>query len=167
MLFLLRPAQCLSPELVCVREPAICCVWACSAYVWAREERRDSQLCRASAPEIPVCLELPGAKETKAQMLPVDCSLGLHLSLGIHKPIYSQHRTQLCSGPTFLLSWPCVCVCARARVHKYTSYHLLHVTLTYFSLCDRRCMSLTSLTAYANSGRKIFLFLFYNKKTET
>ena len=120
MLFLLRPAQCLSPELVCVREPAICCVWACSAYVWAREERRDSQLCRASAPEIPVCLELPGAKETKAQMLPVDCSLGLHLSLGIHKPIYSQHRTQLCSGPTFLLSWPCVCVCvcARAQIHQ-------------------------------------------------
>ena len=41
------------------------------------------------------------------------------------------------------------------------------ITLTYFSLCDQRCMSLPSLNAYANSGRKIFSFLFYNKKTET
>ena len=64
----------------------------------------DSQLCRALVPEILVSLELPGAKEVKEQMLSVDCSFGLHLSLGIHKPLYSQHRTQLCSGPTFLLS---------------------------------------------------------------
>lgn len=66
-------------------------------------------------------------QEVKEHMLSGDCSFGLKLSLGICKPLESQHVTQRCWGPTFSLSFlfnesyyeshACTCMCAHTCTH--------------------------------------------------
>lgn len=137
----------LSTELVCMHGAGHLLCLGCrrSAYVWAQEEK-----CRLSALKSSRISCVSGAswsQEVKEQMLSVDCSFGLHLSLGIHKPLCSQHVTQLCASPhvciKFLVLW-------RSPWKTHTYVHTCTHTHTHSLLL----ISPLTLNACTNFGRK-------------
>lgn len=122
----------LSIDLVCVQRAGHLLCLGCrrSAYVCALQK------CRLSFTELRSRLSgVSGAtwgREGEEQKLSADCSFGLCLSLGTHKPLYSQHVTQPCSrSHIFLLSFLSrdsrYESDTRAHTCTHTSYHFLYL----------------------------------------
>lgn len=128
------------------------------------------------------------SQEVKEQMFSVDCSFSLHVRLGIHKPLYSQTVTQLCSSPHIFIK--CIIFFlpiiirnsthlnrhgyACRHIHTHTPTSLPAHTNSSFHLLYRlyilgtvvKCLCSLPLNTYTNSGRKVFLFPLNNKETE-
>lgn len=102
MFFLPCYAQSLSSELVCVQRAGhLLCLGMQCVCLSAGEEMQTLSFTELSS-RISCVSGASWSQEVKEQLLSVDCSFGLHLSLGIHKnPLFPAHESILFKSTHF------------------------------------------------------------------
>lgn len=140
MFFLPCYAQSFFSEPVCVQRAGhLLCLGIQCIRLSAREEMQTLSFTELSS-RISCVSGASWSQEVKEQLLSVDCSFGLHLSLGIHKtPLFPAHDSFLFKSTHFFkLDILCQSLWEShkhtcAHTHAHTSYHfmcMLYIPLT-------------------------------------